>query len=71
MNLVDWKVCAFLIADEIVECLLKISYTIELLQEVFIEFRSDEASVILDTKSGVRKLLKDKFPNIYNIVALS
>ena len=52
------------IADKIVGCLLKNGYTIELLQELFIGFCSDGASVMLGTKSGVGKLLKDKFPDI-------
>ena len=37
---------------------------LELLQEVLIGFCSDGASVMLGTKSGVGKLLKDEFPNI-------
>ena len=56
--------CASHIADKIVDCLLKNGYTIELLQELFIGFCSDEASVMLGTKSGVGKLLKDKFPDM-------
>ena len=52
------------IADKIVDCLLKNGYSIELLQEVIIGFCSDETSVMLGTKSGVGKLLKDKFPDI-------
>ena len=46
------------------DCFLKNGYTIELLQELFIGFCNDGASVMLGTKSGVGKLLKDKFPNI-------
>ena len=49
------------------DCLLKNGYSmllLELLQEVIIGFCSDGASVILGTKSGVGKLLKDKFPDI-------
>ena len=56
--------CASHIADKIVDCLLKNGYTIELLQGLFIGFCSDGASVMLGTKSGVGKLLKDKFPDI-------
>ena len=56
--------CASHMADKIVDCLLKNGYTIELLQELFIGFCSDGASVMLGTKSGVGKLLKDKFPAI-------
>ena len=52
------------IADKIVDCLLKNGYSIELLQEVIIGFCSDGTSVMLGTKSGVGKLLKDKFPDI-------
>ena len=52
------------IADKIVDCLLKNGYSIALLQEVIIGFCSDGASVMLGTKSGVGKLLKDKFPDI-------
>ena len=58
------SLCASHIADKIVDCLLKNGYTIELLQELFIGFCSDGASVMLGTKSGVGKLLKDKFPDI-------
>jgi len=35
-----------------------------MLQEVFIGFCSDGASVMLETKSGVGKLLKGEFPDI-------
>ena len=52
------------IADKIVDCLAKNGYSIELLQEVIIGFCSDETGVMLGTKSGVGKLLKDKFPDI-------
>jgi len=41
-----------------------LSVTNELLQEVFIGFCSDGASVMLVTKSGVGKLLKNEFPDI-------
>ena len=58
------SLCASHIADKIVDCLLKNGYSIELLQEVIIGFCSDGASVMLGTKSGVGKLLKDKFPDI-------
>ena len=58
------SLCASHIADKIVDCLLKNGYTIELLQELFIGFCSDGARVMLRTKSGVGKLLKDKFPDI-------
>ena len=58
------SLCASHVADKIADCLLKNGYTIELLQDVFIGFCSDGASVMLGTKSGVRKLLKDKFPDI-------
>ena len=58
------SLCASHIADKIVDCLLKNGYSIKLLQEVIIGFCSDGASVMLRTKSGVGKLLKDKFPGI-------
>ena len=35
-----------------------------MLQEIFIRFCSDGASVMLDIKSGVGKLLKYKFPDM-------
>ena len=53
------SLCASHIADKIVDCLLENGYTIELLQELFVGFCSDGASVMLGTK-----LLKDKFPDI-------
>ena len=37
---------------------------LELLQEVFIGFCSDVAGMMLGTKPGVGKLLKDKFSDI-------
>jgi len=46
------------------DCLLKNGFTNELLQEVFIGYCSDGASVMLGTKSEVGKLLKDEFPDI-------
>ena len=52
------------IAEKIVDCLLKNGYSIELLQEVIIGFCNDGTSVMLGTKSGVEKLLKDKFSDI-------
>ena len=58
------SLCTFHIADKIVDCLRKNGYTIKLLQEVLIESCSDGASVMLPTKSGVGKLLKDKFPDL-------
>ena len=65
LDLVELEsLCASHIADKIVDCLLKNGYSIELLQEVIIGFCSDGASVMLGTKSGVGKLLKDKFPDI-------
>ena len=65
LDLVELEsLCASHIADKIVDCLLKNGYTIELLQELFIGFCSDGASVMLGTKSRVGKLLKDKFPDI-------
>ena len=65
LDLVKLKsLCASHIANKIVDCLRKNGYTIELLQEVFIGFCSDGASLMLGTKSGVGKLLKDKFPDI-------
>ena len=65
LDLVELEsLCASHIADKIVDCLFKNGYSIELLQEVIIGFCSDGASVMLGTKSGVRKLLKDKFPDI-------
>ena len=65
LDLVDLDtLCASHIKDEILDCLRKNGFTTELLQEVFIEFCSDGASVMLGTKSGVRKLLKDEFRDI-------
>ena len=65
LDLVELEsLCASHIADKIVDCLLKNGYSIELLQEVIIGFCSDGASVMLGTKSGVGKLLEDKFPDI-------
>ena len=57
------SLCASHIADKIVDYLLKNGYSIELLQEVIIGFCSDGASAMLGTKSGVGKLLEDKFPD--------
>ena len=58
LDLVELEsLCASHIADKIVDCLLKNGYTIELLQELFIGFCCDGASVMLRTKSGVGKLL--------------
>ena len=65
LDLVELEsLCASHIADKIVDGLFKNGYSIELLQEVIIGFCSDGASVMLGTKSGVGKLLKDKFPDI-------
>ena len=62
LDLVELKsLCASHIADKIVDCLLKNGYSIELLQKEIIGFGSDGASVMLGTKSGVGKLLKDKY----------
>ena len=61
------SLCASHIDDQIVDCLLKNGYSIELLQEVFIGFCRDGATVMLETKSGVGNLLnflKDKFPDM-------
>ena len=65
LDLVDLEtVCASHIKDAILDCLRKNGFTTELLQEVFIGFCSDGANVMLGTKSGVGKLLKDEFPVI-------
>ena len=65
LDLVELEsLCASHIADKIVDCLLKNGYSIELLQKVIIGFCSDGASVMLGTKSGVGKLLEDKFSAI-------
>ena len=56
--------CASHIKDAILDCLRKNGFTTELLQEVFIGFCSNGASVMLGTKSGVGKLLQDEFPDI-------
>ena len=65
LDLVELEsLCASHIADKIEDSLLKNGYTIGLLLEVFIRFCSDGASVMLGTKSGVGKLLKDKFLDI-------
>jgi len=65
LDLVDLEtLCALHIKDAILDCLRKNGFTTELLQEVFIGFCSDGASVMLGTKSGVGKLLKDGFPDI-------
>ena len=58
------SLCTSHIAEKIVDCLLKNGYSIELLQEVNIGFCSDGTSVMRGTKSGVGKLLKNKFPDI-------
>lgn len=52
------------IKEKLMGCLLKNGFTAELLQEVFIGFCSDGASVMLGVKSGVGKLLQDDFPGI-------
>ncbi|KAJ8252839.1 hypothetical protein GJAV_G00206160 [Gymnothorax javanicus] len=52
------------IKDQLMGCLLKNGFTIELLREVLIGFCSDGASVMLGAKSGVVKLLQDDFPGI-------
>lgn len=52
------------IKEKLVDCLLKNCFTMELLQELFIGFCSDGASVMLGVKSGVGKLLQDVFPAI-------
>jgi len=63
--LVDLEtLCASHIKDAILDCLRKNGFTTDLLQEVFIGFCSDGVSVMLGTKSGVGKLLKDEFPDI-------
>ena len=65
LDLVELEsLCASHIADKIVDSFLKNGYTIELLLEVFVGFCNDGASVMLETKSGVGKLLEDKFPDI-------
>ena len=65
LDLVELEsLCSSHIADKIVDCLLKNGCTIKLLQEVFIGYCSDGASVMMGIKSGVGKLLKDKFPDI-------
>ena len=50
--------------DAILDCLLKNGFPNELLQELVTGFCSDGASVMLGTKSGIGKLLKDEFPDI-------
>ncbi|KAJ3595844.1 hypothetical protein NHX12_002258 [Muraenolepis orangiensis] len=52
------------IKDQIMGCLLKNGFTVELLREILIGFCSDGASVMLGVKSGVGKLLQDDFPGI-------
>ena len=65
LDLVELEsLCASHIADKSVDCFLKNGYTIELLQELFIGFCSDGASVMQGTESGVGKSLKDKFPDM-------
>ena len=65
LDLVDLKtLCASHIKNAILDCLRKNGFTTELLQEVFTGFCSDGTSVMLGTKSGVGKLLKDEFPDI-------
>ena len=66
LDLVELEsLCASQIADKIVDCLLKNGYTIELLQELFIGFCSDGASVMLWTKSGSGSCLKTNFLILY------
>jgi len=65
LDLVDLEtLCASHIKDAILDCLRKNGFTTELLQDVFIGFCSDGASVMLGTKSGVGKLVKDEFADI-------
>ncbi|KAJ3586320.1 hypothetical protein NHX12_012720 [Muraenolepis orangiensis] len=52
------------IKEQIMGCLLKNGFTVELLREILIGFCSDGASVMLGVKSGVGKLLQDDFPGI-------
>ncbi|KAJ3587449.1 hypothetical protein NHX12_011046 [Muraenolepis orangiensis] len=52
------------IKEQIMGCLLKNGFTVELLREILIGFFSDGASVMLGVKSGVGKLLQDDFPGI-------
>ncbi|KAJ4923574.1 hypothetical protein JOQ06_004112 [Pogonophryne albipinna] len=52
------------IKEQIMGCLLKNDFTVELLREILIGFCSDGASVMLGVKSGVGKLLQDDFPGI-------
>lgn len=58
------SLCAARIEEQLVGCLFKNGFTVELLREVFIGFCSNGASVMLGVKSGVRKLLQDDFPAI-------
>lgn len=58
------SLCAAHIKEQLVGCLFKNGFTVELLWEVFIGFCSDRASVMLGVKSGVGKFLQDDFPGI-------
>ncbi|KAJ3582095.1 hypothetical protein NHX12_015889 [Muraenolepis orangiensis] len=52
------------IKEQIMGCLLKNGFTVELLREILIGFFSDGASVMLGVMSGVGKLLQDDFQGI-------
>ncbi|KAJ3582092.1 hypothetical protein NHX12_015891 [Muraenolepis orangiensis] len=52
------------IKEQIMGCLLKNGFTVELLREILIGFCSDGASVMLGVMSGVGKLLQDDFQGI-------
>ena len=69
LDLVDLEtLCASHIKDAILDCLRKNGFTTELLQEVFIGFCSDGASVMLGNKIRCWKLLR--WIPWYRIVAL-
>ncbi|KAK5884443.1 hypothetical protein CesoFtcFv8_018263 [Champsocephalus esox] len=58
------------IKEQIMGCLLKNGFTVELLREILIGFCSDGARVMLGVKSGVGKLLQDDLQASYYGTAL-
>ncbi|CAI6377298.1 unnamed protein product [Macrosiphum euphorbiae] len=54
------------ITNQLIECLNKSGFNDEFLKTNWISFVSDGASVLVGKKAGVAKLLKDKYPLIFN-----
>lgn len=57
---------AYNITHQLIECLHKSGFNDDFLKRNWISFASDGASVLLGKKAGVAKLLKDKYPLIFN-----